>query len=85
MLLPLLFGLVAYFINREERERDMTWRLTKHQLFNCDILKDYLLTQNILVNKSKEELAALKSQITSHGWDIAVVERAFEDVGKRSS
>jgi len=80
LLLPFLLGVIAFLRNKKEEERDMAWRLTKHQRYNLNILKDYLKDKKLLVNKSEEELQALKKEIMSHGWDIAVVELAFNEI-----
>lgn len=80
LLLPLGFGIIAYIMNRPEQERAMTWRLTKHQIYNLGILKNFLLQERLLDAKNGKELTVLKKEIISHGWDIAVVELAFEDI-----
>jgi hypothetical protein len=77
LLLPLLLGGIAYLINRPEEDRPMTWRLTKHQLFNLQILKHFLKDHPMLQGRSPGEL---KKEIAEHGWDIAVVEKAIEDL-----
>jgi hypothetical protein len=78
--LPLIFGIIAYILNKPEDERDMTWKLTRHQLYNLEILKHYITDKQILSNKSQEELGQLKKEIMSHGWDIAVVEKVLKDI-----
>lgn len=77
LLIPLIYGLIAFLLNRPEQERKLCWKLNKHQLFNLDIIQNYL-TQNKdqLQNKSYDDL---KDLFTSRNWDIAVVETALEN------
>lgn len=79
LLLPMALGGVAYVLNQSQEERPLRWLLTRHQLFNLEILKEFLKNKNLLAGRSPE---ALKQEITSHGWDIAVVEIALEDLKK---
>lgn len=80
LLLPLGIAGIAFFLNRKEDERPMRWRLNKHHQFNLQVLKTFLKNQEDLFRgKSQEEI---KKEITSHGWDIAVVEAAFEERDK---
>ena len=58
----------------------MQWNLTKHQKYNLAILKDHLRDKHLLDGKDPEELETLKKEINSHGWDIAVVEIAFDNI-----
>ncbi|MCB9772365.1 MAG: CPBP family intramembrane metalloprotease [Candidatus Omnitrophica bacterium] len=77
LLLPFAFAAVAFIINKKDDERLLRWKLTVHQLFNLNILKDYLQRNNILSQTSPEKL---KHEIASHGWDLAVVEIAIDDL-----
>ena len=76
LLLPLGFAIIAYLINQPQIERPLRWRLTKHQLFNLEILKNFLKDKGFWGNKSREEV---KKEIISHGWDVAIVDIALED------
>jgi len=80
LALPLIFGIIAYILNRPEDERNMTWKLSKHQRYNLEILKHYITNKGLLNNKSEDDLSQLKEEIMSHGWDIAVVEIALRDL-----
>lgn len=77
LLLPLGSAVLAYLFNRSNEERPLRWRLTRHQLYNLEILKDHLLRTDLLSKHPPEEL---KKEIASHGWDLAVVEIAIEDI-----
>ncbi|MCR4337365.1 MAG: CPBP family intramembrane metalloprotease [Candidatus Omnitrophica bacterium] len=80
LLLPLVWAVMAYVANRSEEERPMRWKLSRHQIFNMEILKEYLRKRSL--PKGFEEAEQLKTSIASHGWDIAVVETALEDLAK---
>jgi len=77
LLLPIILSIIAFIANRSDEPRPMRWRLNKHQIYNLGILKEYLhYHPEIFTNRSKSEL---KKEISSHGWDIAVVDMAIED------
>ena len=84
LALPLIFGIIAFIINRSDEERAMIWKLNKHQVYNIEILKTFLNDKNMLKNKNEEDLHKLKKGIISNGWDIAVVEMAFDDILKQT-
>ncbi|MCC6759504.1 MAG: CPBP family intramembrane metalloprotease [Candidatus Omnitrophica bacterium] len=77
LLLPLAFATVAFVMNKKVAERPLRWHLNIHQLFNLEVLKDYLQRHNLLAKKSAEQL---KHEIAAHGWDLSVVEMAIEDL-----
>jgi len=78
LLLPLFFALAAFALNKSETERRMFWKLNKHQLYNLGVLKTFLkIHPEEFLNKSSEEV---KHEIVSHGWDMAVVEKAVDEV-----
>jgi hypothetical protein len=57
----------------------MRWRLNKHQLYNLEVLKMFLRQHpEEICQKRPEEVV---DEISSHGWDPAVVEAALEDAG----
>ncbi len=78
MFLPLIFALAAFLVNKPEEEKPLRWLLNKHQQYNLQVLKTFLAqNRDQLRNKSKEEIT---KEITAHGWDVAVVEVALEDI-----
>ena len=79
--LPLLYGVAAFILNKKEHEGEMSWKLSKHQLHNLEILKFYLQHHHLPEGKSEDKL---KKELLSHGWDIAVIEAALEYGNKGS-
>lgn len=79
LLIPLFWGLIAYALNRPNVERPLRWKLNKHQLYNIEILKNYLKERRITF----EDQEKLQKEIVSHGWDQAVVEIALADLQKK--
>jgi hypothetical protein len=76
LLLPAIVGLVAFLWNRSNEERNMYWRLNIHQLFNLQVLKNYLQNTEFVSTKPRE---LLLKEIVAHGWDLAVVDLALKD------
>jgi len=81
LLIPLLWALIAYVLNRSNEERPLRWRLNRHQLYNMEVLKNYLKDRKIAL----EDQENLKKEIVSHGWDQAVVEIVLDDLKKQPS
>lgn len=79
LLLPLVFAFVAFIINKKELIRPMRWHLNKHQLYNLDILKAFI--HDRVEDFRGRDPHQIKEEISSHGWDVAVVEVALEDMG----
>ncbi len=80
LALPLLWAVIAFIKNKKVEEKPLQWKLTKKQLFNLDILKFYLNShRDIFANKTKQQAI---QEITTKGWDIAVVEIAVQDYYK---
>ncbi len=78
LILPLIWALIAFILNKKVIEKPMTWNLTKAQLYNLEILQSYLRTHPELIShQSKEQVI---QEIAKNGWDIAVVEKAVENV-----
>jgi len=64
-------------MNRKEEIRPLRWQLNRHQLYNLQILKSYLTANKAaFAGRSQDQI---KSEITSHGWDPAVIDVAMED------
>lgn len=80
LLLPLFLAAIAFVVNKKVPERRLAWKLNVHQLFNLQILKEYLERHRLLDSKPADQL---KHEIASHGWDLAVVEIAIEDLTKK--
>lgn len=79
LLIPLGFSIICFIINHREEERKLAWRLNKHQVHNLEVLKTYLSANQ---EKFKtQDKARLRQEICSHGWDLAVVDVALEELG----
>ena len=75
LLLPLAISLAAFVVNKPQEQKQLRWKLNKHQVFNLGVLTNYVKNEQKLHNKTKAEL---RNEFIAHGWDIAVVETAFE-------
>ena len=82
LLLPVIYAVYAYLVNRPETERQMHWRLSPHQKFNLDVLKYYLRGHPVTPGRDLEDV---KHEIKNHGWDISVVELALEEIQGRKT
>ena len=77
LLLPCLFGLLAFFKNKPETERRLAWILNEHQAFNAVVLKTYLNSyREKFKNQAKEKT---RNELISHNWDVAVVDTVLSD------
>jgi hypothetical protein len=78
LMLPFFWAVIAFLVNRKTEERKLTWNLTPHQHFNVGVLQLYLQSHpEMLDQKSKMQL---KREIVAKGWDMAVAEKAIENV-----
>ena len=76
--LPLIYAITAFICNGKTDEKPLVWMLNKHQKHNLEILKTFLLTnKDKYKGQTKEQII---KEIASHGWDIAVVEVALEEI-----
>lgn len=79
LLLPLAWAVAAFFLNKKQEFQPMRWRLSKHQLYNLEVLKTFLRQHpDEIRDKPPRQIL---DEISGHGWDPAVVEAAMEDVG----
>lgn len=78
LALPLLWALIAFCMNKKVVEKPMTWKLNKAQQFNLHILESYLRLHPEYLNQRNQQ--QLSKEISSNGWDVAVVEKAIENV-----
>lgn len=79
LLLPLAWAVAAFFLNKKQELQPMRWRLSKHQLYNLEVLKTFLRQHpDEIRDKPPRQIV---DEISGHGWDMAVVEAALEDVG----
>ncbi len=79
LLLPLVWAAVAFIFNEKAVLRQMHWRMSKHQLYNLEVLKTFFRQHSEEIRqKAPQEIV---DEISAHGWDPAVVEAALEDAG----
>jgi len=77
LIWPAIFAAAALIRNKAEVCGPMTWQLSKHQQHNLAILKYYLSNHPAPEGKNTREWM---DDIVQHGWDMAVVETAFQDL-----
>lgn len=77
MTLPFIWGMVAFIANRPENSRKVVWKLNTQQRFNLNILKAYIQEQ---ASKDAFNPDDLRAQLIRVGWDIAVVDVAFQEL-----
>ncbi len=79
LLLPAIWAVAAFVLNQEKEFRPMRWRMTKHQIYNLEVLKTFFRQcPQEIHNKTPQQIV---DEISSHGWDPAVVEAALADAG----
>ena len=79
LLLPLTWAAAAFFLNKKAELQPMRWRMSKHQLYNLDVLKTFFRQHPEEMRKKTPQ--QIMDEISGHGWDPAVVEAALEDAG----
>ncbi len=75
LILPFLFGVVSYFLNKRDVEREMVLELDRVQRYNLDILKTF-------VRAKKSEGASssgVKAELIRHNWDPVLIDLAIEE------
>ena len=79
LLLPGMWVVIAFVLNKKMELRPMRWRMTRHQLYNLEVLKTFFRQHSEeTYGKPPQQIV---DEISSHGWDPAVVEAALEDAG----
>lgn len=69
---------MRFFCNRPEAKTKVEWRLNIQQKFNLEILKGFVKRQSQQGSSTPD---ALRAQLIHHGWDVAVVDVAFDQLG----
>ena len=78
LAIPLIFACIAYFMNKEEKEREINAILDNTQRYNLGILITF-----VSARKSGGFNAALISkELIEHNWDIDLVDLAINEVFK---
>lgn len=78
LLLPFAFAVYAFICNRSVVPKKVEWRLNDQQKFNMEILKGFIKHQS---QKGSSTSDALRMQLINNGWDVAVVDVAFDQLG----
>jgi len=73
LLLPLFWGLIAFFRNEPEAERPLLIRLSPHQHFNRLVLGTFVSRRRA----EGADLAGLQEECLRNGWDPVVVREVF--------
>jgi membrane protease YdiL (CAAX protease family) len=73
LLLPLIWGVIAFFRNEPETERSMDIALSPHQSFNRKVLETFVAHRR----NEGADLASLQKECFRHGWDPVVVREVF--------
>lgn len=76
LVIPLAFALVAYFMNKEEKEREIKIALDPTQKYNLNILSGFIST------KKSQGLNAqvIREELIRYNWDAALVDLAINEV-----
>lgn len=78
LFIPLGFAVMSFFLNREEKEREIRTLLDPTQEYNLNILITF-----VSVKKSQGLSAkTIKEELLHHNWDIDLVELAINTVFK---
>ncbi len=76
LTLPLIYALIAWFLNRGDKERDTITMLDRIQEYNLKILITF-----ISVEKSAgASLHKIKEELLRHNWDPSLIEIALKKV-----
>lgn len=76
--IPLIFAAAAFFVNKEDREKEIRIRLDKIQKYNLGVLIVFVSAQK----NQGVEAEIIKKELLSHNWDIDLVDLAIEEVFK---
>ncbi len=75
--LPLVYALIAFWMNRPVQERQLRWLLNPQQKYNLNVLRTYFQAHHEHFAKLPAE--AIKEEVASNGWDFAVVDVAVDE------
>ena len=78
LFIPLAFAIAAYFINREEKEKEIKTMLDPTQEYNLKILITFVSAKKSQGLSAKE----IKEELIRHNWDNALVDLAISEVFK---
>jgi len=78
LAIPLVFALIAYFMNRGEKEKEIKIVLNRTEEYNLNILITFITVKKSQGLSAKE----IKEGLLYHNWDITLIELAIKDVFK---
>ncbi len=78
MTLPLAWAVMAYWKNKEEKERQVKLLLDATQRYNLDMLIMFVSSKK----SQGQSVQAIKEELILHHWDGSLVELAIEEVFK---
>ena len=76
--IPILFALFAFFVNREDKEKELKGILNEAQKFNLAILITFVSAKK--AQGSSAEM--ISRELIAHHWDIELIKLAIEEVFK---
>jgi hypothetical protein len=80
LALPLLFAIIAYYINKADKEKEMKMMLNRVEEYNLGILVNFI-SQKRAQGTSAE---AIRKELILHDWDLTLVNLAISEVFKSS-
>jgi hypothetical protein len=78
LFLPLIFACLAFFINREDRERAIQTILDKIQRYNLTMLLTFVSAKK----SAGLSASVVKKELIDHNWDYELVDLAIDEVYK---
>jgi membrane protease YdiL (CAAX protease family) len=76
--IPLVFAAVAFFANKEDKEKEIRISLDRIQKYNLGVLVVFVSAQK----NNGFDAETIKKGLLSHNWDIELVDLAIEEVFK---
>jgi hypothetical protein len=78
LLLPLAFAIIAYALNRQDREKEVKALLDPIQSYNVKVLIPYISSRIA----SGIDMQVIKEELIAHNWDIVLIELAISEILK---
>lgn len=75
-IIPLIFALVAYFMNKQDAERELEIILNPTEKFNLKILITFVASRK----SHGLSLQEIKKELLQYNWDLSLVELAIKEV-----
>lgn len=76
LALPLIFALIIYFINKEDKEEPIKILLDNNQKYNLEILVNFIILKKSQGSDPRE----LEKELVRHNWDPDLVKLSMEKV-----